>query len=70
MPKCGKPSCRTGRDSVQGFTSAMLPQVAALIKGNVLSAVVDATGSFLTPGLVDIHCHVRRPGAPHAHLLA
>ena len=32
--------------------------------------VIDCTGLWVTPGLVDVHCHLREPGAEHKETIA
>jgi len=47
-----------------------IAQIAASIPAQVGAEVIDATGKWVTPGLVDMHVHLRDPGQRHKETIA
>ena len=63
-----------GTDSV-GDVLVLEGKVAAVKRGKGLAfpegtPVFDATGLVVTPGFVDLHCHLREPGFEHKETIA
>jgi dihydroorotase len=53
---------------VEGSPSSELPaQVASQLAGH---QVIDVTGKIVTPGLIDMHVHLREPGFEHKETIA
>ena len=44
------------------ITDGIITEINANIQAKTDEEVIDLTGKIITPGLVDIHCHLREPG--------
>src|SRR3982751_30526 len=45
-------------------------KIASLSAGTKADRVIDATGCYITPGLIDIHVHFREPGDEEEETIA
>ena len=44
------------------IAGSIVKEIANNLQPKDIEVVVDLTGKIITPGLVDIHCHLREPG--------
>ncbi|MDN5907425.1 MAG: dihydroorotase, partial [Staphylococcus equorum] len=47
-----------------------IKQIATQIEVDTNTEIIDVKGQFVSPGLVDVHVHLREPGGEHKETIA